>query len=745
MAADGYLYAPDPSSQGASTLGGNIANNAGGPHTLKYGVTANHILALELVLPTGEIVTLGDKTEDVNGYDLLGLALGSEGTFGIVTEATVRLTRASQAVRTLLAIFDTVDDATQTVSAIVAAGIVPAALEMMDAVILQTVEEAFHFGFPLDAGAILIIELDGLAAGIDTQADQVRAHCSAGKAREIRSASTPQDRANLWAARKKSVGTLGRLAPSCVTQDCVIPRSKLPQVLRAIAEIGVRHNLRIANVFHAGDGNLHPVTLFDERNADDVRRVMAASHEILELCISVGGTLTGRTRHRRREARLYAASVPARDIEDDGGHPGRLQPRRPLQSRQNPAVVPWLLLRDPSPSGCSRRMRAALASTLLLVLLLVTGVPAVMADVTLGVASPAVQFSPGNWAGAGRGGTLRRTTWNNGAWCRWRWTTKARTPHATLQISNLTPGSAVSYFLDGVLSDNVPVPPSGGIAVHGLTASGPHTLTVYTRNSPQTRRWSGANAFTITGLTLDAQSMPARALPTRPWVLIVGDSITEGIQADNGDDSSLCDYSFLVGQGLKTAGYDTGVSACGYSGWLRPGDGEGDVPPYYAVSDGVYDDANSRWNKIDAHTSLLDSAGHLSAYGGLGQEPSVILLNYGVNECLSGASLADMSASVQGALAALRDAAPRATLFVLVPPGLAETRIYPTGPAYIASLKSAVLAYRTAHPADTRTVLLDLGPDVARTLGSPANGGGVHPNAAGHAYLAPLVLKALLF
>jgi len=293
VAADGYLYAPDPSSQGASTLGGNIANNAGGPHTLKYGVTANHILALELVLPDGEIVTLGDKTEDVNGYDLLGLALGSEGTFGIVTEATVRLTRIPQAVRTLLAIFDTVDDATQTVSAIVAAGIVPSALEMMDAVILQTVEDAFHFGFPRDAGAILIIELDGLAAGLDTQAAHVRALCDAGHAREVRSASTPGDRASLWAARKKAVGTLGRLAPSCVTQDCVIPRSKLPEVLRAIAAIGVRYNLRIANVFHAGDGNLHPVTLFDERSPDDVKRVMAASHAILELCLGVGGTLTG--------------------------------------------------------------------------------------------------------------------------------------------------------------------------------------------------------------------------------------------------------------------------------------------------------------------------------------------------------------------------------------------------------------------------------------------------------------------
>ena len=293
VATEGFLYAPDPSSQGASTLGGNIANNAGGPHTLKYGVTVNHVLAVELVLPDGEVVMLGDATEDTNGYDLLGLTVGSEGTFGIVTQATVRLTRKAQAVRTLLAVFDTIDDATQAVSDIVAAGIVPAALEMMDGVILQTVEDAFHFGFPRDAGAILIIEVDGLRAGLDAQVARARAVCAQHRAREIRQAETPRDRANLWAARKKAVGTLGRLAPSCVTQDCVIPRSKLPETLRAIAEIGRRYDLRIANVFHAGDGNLHPATLFDERDPAQVQRVMAASHEILELCVGLGGTLTG--------------------------------------------------------------------------------------------------------------------------------------------------------------------------------------------------------------------------------------------------------------------------------------------------------------------------------------------------------------------------------------------------------------------------------------------------------------------
>jgi glycolate oxidase len=201
--------------------------------------------------------------------------------------------RKPQDVRTLLAIFNTPEQATQAVSDIVAAGIVPAALEMMDAVILQTVEDAFHFGFPRDAGAILIIEVDGIAEALASQVSRAVEICERNKSREIRQASGAKERANLWMARKKAVGTLGRLAPSCVTQDCVIPRSKLPDVLSKIADIGRRYDLRIANVFHAGDGNLHPVTLFDERDEDQVKRVMDASHEILELCVGVGGTLTG--------------------------------------------------------------------------------------------------------------------------------------------------------------------------------------------------------------------------------------------------------------------------------------------------------------------------------------------------------------------------------------------------------------------------------------------------------------------
>lgn len=375
-----------------------------------------------------------------------------------------------------------------------------------------------------------------------------------------------------------------------------------------------------------------------------------------------------------------------------------------------------------------------------LLLLLLAAASSARADVTLPVTSPAARFSPATWAGNdGRGGAVSRRTWNNGAWCQWRWSTKAAHPTATLQITNPTPGSAVSYFLDGALTDNVSVPAAGGISITGLNAPGPHTLTVYTRNSPQTARWSGANADTVTGLTLDDGATPLPAPSLRPWVLIVGDSITEGIQADDGRDSSLHDYSFLVGQGLNAARFDYTVSACGYSGWVRPGDAQGDVPAYFPV-----DGREGRWNKIDAQTSLLDSRGHLSAYGGVGQEPAAILFNYGVNECLSHADTSTMQQSIVLALAALRRAAPRTRIIVLVPPGLADTRIYPTGPSYIAALHAAVAAYRAAHTADHETVLIDLGPSVARALGSPAYGGGVHPHAAGHAYLVPLVLAAVL-
>lgn len=270
-----------------------MAENSGGPHTLKYGVTTNHITGLKLVLPDGEIVELGGETEETPGYDLVGITVGSEGTFGIVTEVTVRLTPLPQAYRTLLAIFETVDECTQTVSDIIAAGILPAALEMIDRLILQAIEEAFHLGFPRDAGAVLLIELDGFEAGLDAEAARVREICQRNRAREIRQAVTPEDRARLWMARKKGIGAAGRLAPSIVTQDGVIPRSKLPEVLREVQKIADHYGIRICNIFHAGDGNLHPCVLFDERDTDELRRVVEAGEEILKLCVRVGGSITG--------------------------------------------------------------------------------------------------------------------------------------------------------------------------------------------------------------------------------------------------------------------------------------------------------------------------------------------------------------------------------------------------------------------------------------------------------------------
>lgn len=293
VSGDGLCFAPDPSSQTTCTLGGNVAENAGGPHTLKYGVTTNHVLGLELVLPTGEIVWIGDMTDDVPGYDLRGLVIGSEGTFGIITKVMVRLVPVPASARTMLAVFDTVDAASEAVTALISAGVLPAALEMMDQLIIGAVEASFRLGLPTDAMAVLIVELDGLEAGLDGLAQRALSLLQAQGAREVRLARDAAERERLWMARKKAVGCIGRLAPSKITQDGVIPRSQLPAILRTIAAIASRHQLRIANVFHAGDGNLHPIVLFDERDADEVRRVLEAGVEILQACLDVGGSITG--------------------------------------------------------------------------------------------------------------------------------------------------------------------------------------------------------------------------------------------------------------------------------------------------------------------------------------------------------------------------------------------------------------------------------------------------------------------
>ncbi len=288
----GFHYAPDPSSQSASTIGGNCATNAGGPHTLKMGVTVNHVLGLELVLPDGSIVRTGGPAGST-GYDLTGVIVGSEGTFGIVTRIWVRITPLPQAVRTLLIVFDTIDDTTNTITAIIGAGIIPAALEMIDQIILRAVEEAFHFGFPLDAGAVLIVEVDGIEAGLDREVEQIKAIARQNGAREIRQAKDEAERQFLWKCRKQAFGALGRVASSLCSQDGVVPRTKLPHILRRINEISDKFGIRIGNVFHAGDGNIHPCFLFDERDSDQVRRVIEASHEILTECIACGGSVTG--------------------------------------------------------------------------------------------------------------------------------------------------------------------------------------------------------------------------------------------------------------------------------------------------------------------------------------------------------------------------------------------------------------------------------------------------------------------
>lgn len=289
----GYHYAPDPSSQKACTIGGNVAENSGGPHTLKYGVTVNHITGMEWVLPNGDIVDLGGKADDGVGYDIRGLVIGSEGTLGIATKIVVKLTPNPPAHKTMLAVFASMEDASTTVSEIIGAGMIPSSLEVMDRLIIDAVEAAFHFGFPDDAQAVLIIELDGVAAGMEEQASAIVGLCNANNASEVQVAASEEERTLLWKSRKQAFGALGRLAKSYLTQDGVVPRTRLPEVLRTVAEVSAKYDIRIANVFHAGDGNIHPILLFDEADPEQTERVLQASGEILTKCVELGGTITG--------------------------------------------------------------------------------------------------------------------------------------------------------------------------------------------------------------------------------------------------------------------------------------------------------------------------------------------------------------------------------------------------------------------------------------------------------------------
>ena len=289
----GLAFAPDPSSQMASTIGGNLGENAGGPHTLKHGVTSAHVLGARLVLGDGNVIEVGGEEETMGGYDLLGLLVGSEGTLGLVTEVTLRLTPIPEAVRTFLAVFESVPAACLAVTRVLQAGIVPAALEMIDAVVLETLEAAFGAGLPLDAGALLVGDLDGAEIAVEAELHETERLLVGCGAREVRVARSPEEQQRLWATRKKAFGALGRVSPNYLSYDSVVPRTRLPEVLEAVAAVAAETGLRIANIFHAGDGNLHPTVLFDAGDPDQMRRAHEAGHAILRACLDAEGVLTG--------------------------------------------------------------------------------------------------------------------------------------------------------------------------------------------------------------------------------------------------------------------------------------------------------------------------------------------------------------------------------------------------------------------------------------------------------------------
>jgi len=289
----GYHFAPDPSSQKACTIGGNVAENAGGPHTLKYGVTVNHILGVKAVMPSGEVVQFGGRTDETSGYDLTGILVGSEGTFCIVTEVIVRLIKNPQTQRTFLAVFDSVDDASTAVSKIIAAGIIPAALELIDNLVIEAVESHLKAGFPLDAAAILLIEIDGNESVLEHEADRIETVCSASGAVDFQQAQSEEERQMLWRGRKEAIGAVGRITPAFYTNDGVVPRSKLPQILQFDLETGEKFGLRVAHLCHAGDGNIHPIILYDPDDPTQVDAAVKTSEAILEECVRIGGALSG--------------------------------------------------------------------------------------------------------------------------------------------------------------------------------------------------------------------------------------------------------------------------------------------------------------------------------------------------------------------------------------------------------------------------------------------------------------------
>ena len=334
---DGYYFAPDPSSQQVCSIGGNLAENSGGAHCLKYGFTAGHVTGVEFVTPLGELVQIGGKAVDFPGYDLLGAIVGSEGTLGIATTVTVRLTRLPETVQTVLAAFDDTDSAGQAVSAIIGAGVIPAAIEMMDALAIEAAEAAVQCGYPEGAGAVLIVEVDGAQATVDRQFEQVTAFCTQAGAFEMRIAEDDAQRALFWRGRKSAFAAVGRISPDYIVQDGVIPRTVLPEVLRRIGELSEEKGIRVANVFHAGDGNLHPLVLFDGAVDGQRERAEEVSGAIIDLCIEHGGSITGEHGVGSDKARYMPKMFGDNDLDtmqlvrcafDPGGisNPGKVFP-----------------------------------------------------------------------------------------------------------------------------------------------------------------------------------------------------------------------------------------------------------------------------------------------------------------------------------------------------------------------------------------------------------------------------------
>ncbi len=348
----GYFFAPDPSSQRACTIGGNVAENAGGPHTLAYGVTTNHVTGLEAVLPDGTVMQFGGKQFDTPGYDVIGLLTGSEGTMALMTKIWVRLMRQPEAVKTMLAIYNSTAEAGNTVRALTARGITPVAIEMLDGPMLRMVEAATHAGYPLDAAAVLLIEVEGLIEAVEEQAEDIAEVCNASGAREVRVAKTAAERDLLWKGRKNAFGAIGRVSPTYYVQDGVVPRTQIANTLDAIGRIATKYGIDISNVFHAGDGNMHPILPFDPRSADGLERARKAGEEILDYCISVGGSITGEHGVGMEKMELMTHLFPEETLDlikkfkalfdpTCALNPGKLLPtgKGCLEIRQSPRMV----------------------------------------------------------------------------------------------------------------------------------------------------------------------------------------------------------------------------------------------------------------------------------------------------------------------------------------------------------------------------------------------------------------------